>query len=170
MMNLRTRFASILALTLSAACASAGPRVDVVIGAGAPPLEKFAAQELADQFALLFEAEVKVTDRLPAESPKKELLWPVLFVWPAMIPKKELLEPSVLEKPAPLPKNALCEPLLFSPMNTPAKVFEPGVLNTRLPPMLYCVVLLMVLPDNVPPAVPSPLILKLLLACWLVVF
>src|SRR5262249_18510774 len=58
---------SFLILALNTGWASAGPRVDIVVGAKAHPLEKFAAQELAAQFKLLFEAQVKVSDRLPAE-------------------------------------------------------------------------------------------------------
>jgi hypothetical protein len=46
----------------------AGPRVDVVVGPQAPELERFAAQELAGQFRRLFDAESKISDRIPSES------------------------------------------------------------------------------------------------------
>ena len=39
-----------LVLLLGAGAAAAAPRVDVVVGADAPRLERFAAQELAGQF------------------------------------------------------------------------------------------------------------------------
>ncbi len=48
--------------------AMAGPQVDVVVGPHAPELERFAATELAGQFKQLFEAEVTITDKLPAKS------------------------------------------------------------------------------------------------------
>ncbi len=44
----------------------AGPKVDVVVGAKAPELERFAASELVGQFKKLFEAEVKLSDHAPA--------------------------------------------------------------------------------------------------------
>src|SRR5262249_13547337 len=46
----------------------AGPRVDVVVGADAPELERFAAQELAGQFQRLFEADVKIGSNVPEEA------------------------------------------------------------------------------------------------------
>ncbi len=46
----------------------AGPRVDVVVGSNAPELERFAAQELSDQFQKLFEADVKIGEKVPADA------------------------------------------------------------------------------------------------------
>lgn len=43
-----------------------GPKVHVVVGPNAPGLEKFAAKELAAQFQQLFEAQVTISDELPA--------------------------------------------------------------------------------------------------------
>lgn len=50
------------------ATAAAGPRVDVVVGKGAPQLERFAADELAGQFRKLFDADVTIGEALPAET------------------------------------------------------------------------------------------------------
>lgn len=44
----------------------AGPKFQIVVGSEAPRLEKFAAQELAEQLKQLFEAEVKVSEKVPA--------------------------------------------------------------------------------------------------------
>ena len=44
-----------------------GPRVDVVVGGNAPALERFAAEELAGQFRRLFDADVKIADKAPAQ-------------------------------------------------------------------------------------------------------
>ena len=88
-----------------------------------------------------------------------------------------LKSPAVFDTPAPLPKKALPIPVVLAvPAPTPAKVFEfgkltsPVTVKTRLPPRLYCVVALTVFPESVPPAVPLPLMLKLLDACGLAVF
>ena len=45
----------------------AGPRVDVVVGPEAPELERFAAAELAGQFKQLFDADVQIADKVPAQ-------------------------------------------------------------------------------------------------------
>ena len=44
----------------------AGPRVTIVLGPNAVPLERLAAEESADQLRRLFDAEVNVADRVPA--------------------------------------------------------------------------------------------------------
>jgi hypothetical protein len=59
---------SIGALLFAAAMVTAAPRVDVVIGPGAPRLERFAAQELAGQFRQLFDAEVSIGETMPRRS------------------------------------------------------------------------------------------------------
>ena len=46
--------------------ASAGPHVDIVVGAQAPKLERFAAEELAAQLTRLYEAEAAVVEQAPA--------------------------------------------------------------------------------------------------------
>jgi hypothetical protein len=46
---------------------AAGPSVDVVVGADAPRLERFAAQELAGQFKKLFDASITISDKVPQE-------------------------------------------------------------------------------------------------------
>lgn len=61
-------FAALVIGLLLSATASAAPRVDVVIGPAAPKLERFAADELAAQFKKLFDAEVRIADKIPAES------------------------------------------------------------------------------------------------------
>src|SRR6266568_2769446 len=63
---------------------------------------------------------------------------------PALGPKNELLLPMVLDKPALTPKKALLMPVvLFWPAPPPAKrLFSPAMLKTRLPPMLYWVLLM----------------------------
>ena len=68
----------------------------------------------------------------------------------------------MLFSPAPVPKKALLKPVaLDCPAFTPAKVlFLPVTLNTRLPPMLYCVAALTAFAESVPPVVPLPLMLK----------
>src|SRR5439155_3042015 len=53
---------------------------------------------------------------------------PVVLEPPALLPKKEFWLPVVFELPAPLPANIL---------------LVPAMLKTRLPPMLYCVEVLM---------------------------
>jgi hypothetical protein len=55
-----------VATMLAARCATAGPRVDVVVGAGAPQLERFAAAELSAQFQKLFDADVNIGSEVPA--------------------------------------------------------------------------------------------------------
>jgi hypothetical protein len=47
---------------------AAAPRIDVVIGADAPRLERFAARELTDQLQKLFDARVQVSEKVPATS------------------------------------------------------------------------------------------------------
>src|SRR5579863_7649997 len=48
--------------------AIAGPQVDMVVGPEATELERFAATELAGQFKQLFEADVKISEKVPAQS------------------------------------------------------------------------------------------------------
>lgn len=48
--------------------ATAGPRVDVVVGSKASELERFAASEVAVQFKKLFDADVKISDQVTAGS------------------------------------------------------------------------------------------------------
>jgi hypothetical protein len=45
-----------------------GPRLDIVIGNGAPALERFAAQELAGQLKKLFDAQVGISTAVPAHA------------------------------------------------------------------------------------------------------
>lgn len=45
---------------------AAGPMVDIVVGESAPPLERFAAQELGGQLKQLFDAKVRIGARIPA--------------------------------------------------------------------------------------------------------
>lgn len=52
--------------------AAAGPRVDVVVGASAPKLERFASDELAGQFKRLFDADVRIGDAIPPAADKGE--------------------------------------------------------------------------------------------------
>jgi hypothetical protein len=61
-------FASVVATLFACSTALAGPRVDVVCGSDAPKLERFAARELAGQFQRLFDAEVIIGDKVPAET------------------------------------------------------------------------------------------------------
>jgi hypothetical protein len=63
----RSAFLLAAALFFTTSAAWAGPRVDVVVGPQAAELERFAAQELAGQFERLFEAEVKISDKVPAK-------------------------------------------------------------------------------------------------------
>src|SRR5262249_39654010 len=90
----------------------------------------------------------------PAEEPKKALLPPVVLVLPAEEPKKALLALVVLV-PALMPTNKFC---------------DPAALNTCCPLRLKRVVALRKLADKVPPAVPSPLMLKFPPACCAVPF
>src|SRR5262249_30921795 len=84
----------------------------------------------------------------PASTPTKELPTPDVLLLPAPYPKKELPIPVVLDKPALDPKKALKLPVvLLSPAPMSANMFEfgaalPLTVNTRFPPMLYCVVVL----------------------------
>ncbi len=82
---------------------------------------------------------------------------------PAFTPTNVLALPVVLLKPVALPKNELPMPVVFAaPAFLPAnKLSVPATLNTRLPPILYCVCELTVLPLRIPSAVPLPEILKL---------
>jgi len=57
-----------LLFVLSANVALAGHRVDVVVGTDAPELERFAAEELAGQFKRLFDAEVRIGDKVPEDA------------------------------------------------------------------------------------------------------
>lgn len=59
--------ASVMTLLLAGSAAMAGPKVGIVIGKDAPPLERFAASELAGQLQQLFEAEVRVGSELPPD-------------------------------------------------------------------------------------------------------
>src|SRR6266567_2802647 len=86
----------------------------------------------------------------PAEVPKKALALPVVFERPAKYPKKALSFPIVLALPAKPPKAELRMPIvLAAPAAYPKKEFSapvllvPALLKTRLPPMLYCVLVLM---------------------------
>lgn len=63
--NARWLFATLLLMALPPS-SHAGPRVDVVLGPGAPKLEKFAAAELADQFKRLFDADVHISEKFSA--------------------------------------------------------------------------------------------------------
>src|SRR5437773_1239529 len=89
----------------------------------------------------------------PADLPKKALPLPVALLTPESSPKKALLSPVVFEAPAAIPKKEFLEPVVLAiPANGPAKRLDtPGVLSTLLPPMLYCVVALRMLPVSVPP-------------------
>src|SRR5439155_1708078 len=107
----------------------------------------------------------------PALLPKYHLLPPVALPAPALAPKNELVLPAVLFMPAFAPTNELALPaVLICPAPMPANRLFPAAFNTRLPPRLYCVSAFTVLPESVPPAVPSPEILKFEDDCGLVVF
>lgn len=58
----------IVVSVLGATGAHAGPRVDVVIAADAPKLERFAADELAVQFKKLFDADVRIAEKIPSDA------------------------------------------------------------------------------------------------------
>ncbi len=47
----------------------AGPRIDIVIGEKAPALERLAADELAGQLKRVYDADVKIDSKPPADSP-----------------------------------------------------------------------------------------------------
>ena len=117
----------------------------------------------------------------PASTPKNVLLPPVVLARPANVPKNVLLKPVVLAWPAFAPTKELAVPLrplgaLFVPAPMPAKKLLSGrfavplIPSTRLPPILYCVEVLTMLPVKVPPIVPLPEMLKSLDACGDVVF
>ena len=102
---------------------------------------------------------------LPVLLPKKALKPPIVLELPALVPKKALPSPVVLFRPALKPKSELEKPVLAWPAPTPAnKLEDPASLNTREPPRLNCFAASKV------SALPSPLMLKLLDACWLVAF
>src|SRR5215468_3228807 len=113
------------------------------------------------------------TSGFPANHPMKTLLLPVVFNKPAAKPRNVFDDPVVLSLPAEVPKNEFCDPDLISrPAPTPKKelesplvscapassptrmLFNPGLLKTRTPAMLYCVMALKTL------AVPEPARLK----------
>src|SRR5438034_382538 len=107
----------------------------------------------------------------PALLPKNELSPPVALPAPALAPKNELALPAVLLMPAFAPTNELALPaVLICPAPMPANRLFPAAFNTRLPPRLYCVSAFNVLPESVPPAMPSPEILKFEDDCGLVLF
>ena len=58
----------LLLCLLASNAALAGPSVDVVVGADAPELERFAAEELAGQFKRLFDAEVTIGEKAPPDA------------------------------------------------------------------------------------------------------
>lgn len=58
----------VVALIAMTGNALAGPKVEVVVGATAPELERFAATELAAQLTRLFEAEVNISTKLSKDS------------------------------------------------------------------------------------------------------
>jgi hypothetical protein len=74
MRTLKRLPAGLLVLLVSGPAPAAGPRVDVVIGPEAPRLERFAARELAEQFRQLFDAQVQVSDKVPAGAGYRILL------------------------------------------------------------------------------------------------
>lgn len=88
-----------------------------------------------------------------------------MFAFPALLPKNELFPPKPVTSPAPCPKKELLPPSPFAaPAFTPAKTFR-EILETvkpRLPAMLYWLAALTAFAASVPPAVPSPEMLKLL--------
>jgi hypothetical protein len=65
----RSLFALSALFLLAAGRSAAGPQVDVILGPDAPRLERFAARELAGQLKQLFDAEVKIADKVPGASP-----------------------------------------------------------------------------------------------------
>src|SRR5258708_39550600 len=64
--TLRLWLCTLALILFAAGRAIAGPRVDVVVGPKAPELERFAATELGSQFKQLFDAEVKIAEKVPA--------------------------------------------------------------------------------------------------------
>src|ERR1035437_2841100 len=89
----------------------------------------------------------------------------------ASVPIIVLFPPVVFVVPAPVPKNELLLPVFPVPVPRPVKTLRnPAALNTRPLQMLYCVVALTIFDESVPPAVPLPLMLKLLDACGVLVF
>src|SRR5438128_832458 len=103
--------------------------------------------------------------------PMMVLLAPAPLPAPALPPKNEFAPPAALLSPAFAPTNQLALPaVLICPAPMPANRLFPAAFNTRLPPRLYCVAAFTVLPESVPPAVPSPEILKFQDDCGLVLF
>src|SRR5438876_114720 len=103
--------------------------------------------------------------------PMMVLLAPAPLPAPALLPTNALSLPAVLLMPAFAPTNELALPaVLICPAPMPANRLFPAAFNTRLPPRLYCVSAFTVLPESVPPAVPSPEILKFEDDCGLVLF
>ncbi|MDB5336184.1 MAG: hypothetical protein JWN70_1803 [Planctomycetaceae bacterium] len=85
---------------LFATQAVAGPRVDVVVGPKATALERFAASEVAVQFKKLFDADVKVSEQVPAEAGSLILigspttnpaLQPLAATWPKLSDQGHLI-------------------------------------------------------------------------------
>src|SRR5579859_857928 len=68
------RCLSLIPIIVANSVVLAGLRVDVVIGPQAPPLERFAAEELAGQFQRLFDADVAISENVPADAPRLILL------------------------------------------------------------------------------------------------
>ncbi len=69
-------FASIcvLAVCLCSSALAAGPRVEIVIGADAPPLERFAAEEFKSQLERLFQADANIASTVSPVVPHVILL------------------------------------------------------------------------------------------------
>ena len=65
---------SFLALLTTATLAIAGPPITLVLGPDAPDVERLAADELARQLQALFQADVQVADKRPAEAKNLILL------------------------------------------------------------------------------------------------
>ena len=63
---MRPALPALAALALTVTPALAGPKVGVAVGPDAPKLERLAADEVAAQLKLLFDAEVTVSDKPPA--------------------------------------------------------------------------------------------------------
>ena len=61
---------------------------------------------------LLLDLSLPDSFNLPANAPKKELLFPLLFS-PELLPKNELESPVVLSFPDRIPKNEFKEPIVL---------------------------------------------------------
>ena len=87
-------------------------------------------------------------------------------------PTNALWPPAVFDWPAKAPKNEFPLPVVFEfPVAAPTNMFPvPALLITRAPPMWYSVAAFTVLAERVPPAVPSPLMLKFEEFCCAVPF